>query len=309
MKILNITHTDADGLGAELVLKHLFGADNVDVERCNYNSVNSVLYSVYKERVEEYDKIYITDISISDTMANWTNNSFGDKVVLIDHHPTAVHLNKYDWANVTTHDSKGKTVCASKLVAKHFNVDNPVILEVVSHINDYDCWHWATNGNTTAKDLNDLFYTIGFDKMVEEILHQSETEDKFTIQDKYKFLLEIRKQEYEHYLEASNKSLSVVKYKGYNVGVVFAERFVSELGNDLAKLHPELDFIALPNMRSGLSLRGIKEDIDLGLIAKEIGEGLSLKGGGHPRASSVTMTLDYKLNMFSNIFEITKKEE
>lgn len=305
MKILNIGHNDLDQLGCQLMIELHYGRENVKVERCTYNNVNGTLYNYLKSgEHKEYDLIYITDISISEKMAEWVDKDFYDKVVLIDHHKTAEWLNKYDWVIVETHGEGGLPVSACELVRRYFDNNNPKVLEIVKNTNDYDVWLWSTNGNLEAKRMNDLMYLIGIDEML-DYLHSQIKGDSIAerMKDKYDFMLEMRDREYKHYLESSNKSLNVCKYGEYNVGVVMAERFISELGNDLAKLHPELDFIAILNMRSGLSLRGVK-DIDLGVVAKEIGSKLELSGGGHPKASAVSLTSDYKLNFLSNIFEI-----
>ncbi len=305
MKILNITHNDLDGIVSQLMVELYYGRENVKVERCNYNNVNGTLYNYLKSgEHENYDLIYITDISISEKMAEWVNKDYSGKVRLIDHHATAKWLTKYDWAIVETHYSEGVPVSACELVRCYFDNNNPKVLEIVKNADDYDTWKWSTNGNLEAKRMNDLMDLIGIDEML-DYLHSQIKGDSIAekMKDKYDFMLKMRDKEYKHYLEASDKSLNVCKYDEYNVGVVMAERFTSELGNDLAKLHPELDFIAILNMRSGLSLRGVK-DIDLGAIAKDIGNKLGLSGGGHKSASAVSLTNNYKLNFLSNIFEI-----
>ena len=306
MKILNINHNDGDAVGSQLVLEYSYGRENVKVERCNYNNVNGVLYDYLKNgEHKNYDLIYITDISISEKMAEWVDKDFSDKVKLVDHHSTALWLNKYKWATVKEVDDKGRKISATKLLAQIEEIGNYVLLDVVECINDYDCWHWAENGNMKAKNFNDLLYLVGFDEIIESV-HQQLFDTKTTYQfdEKYEFLLEIRDREYKHYLESSDKSIQVVEYDGYKAGVVMAERFTSELGNDLAKLHPELDFIALLNMRSGLSLRGVKEGIHLGEIAKEIGGLIGANAGGHPRASAISLTSEYKLGFLKEMFDI-----
>ena len=68
---------------------------------------------------------------------------------------------------------------------------------------------------------------------------------------------------------------------GHTYGVVFADRFASELGNRLSELHPELDYIAMIDISHGtVSYRTTSEGIDLGgEIAHSHG------GGGHRKAA------------------------
>lgn len=304
MKILNITHNDGDALGCQLVLEFKYGRENVVNERCNYNNVNKTLYDYLKTKHGEFDMIFITDISISENMANWIDKSFSDKVILIDHHGTAQWLNKYSWANVVTHIGEAP-VSASELVRLHFNIEDPTLVSIIKDINDYDTWLFSTNGNINAKRLNDLCYLIGLDETL-DYFHSQINKDGISekMKEKYDYLLTIRDREYDNYLELSNKNLVVGKFKDYRLGVCMAEKFTSELGNDLAKLNPELDFILILNMRSGISLRGIKDDINLGLVAKELGNIIGVNGGGHPKSSGISITMENKLSLFQNLFGI-----
>ena len=63
-------------------------------------------------------------------------------------------------------------------------------------------------------------------------------------------------------------------------GFVYADRYFSEMGNRLAELHPEYDFIAMIDVGGGMvSYRTVKDDINLGELAKQFG------GGGHPKSA------------------------
>ena len=60
---------------------------------------------------------------------------------------------------------------------------------------------------------------------------------------------------------------------------MFAERYISELGNRLCELYPELTYVAMIDICKGsVSYRTVREDIDLG---KEIAH--SFGGGGHAK--------------------------
>lgn len=309
MKIYNITHNDGDGIGCNLVLQYKYGRGNVVSERCTYDNVNGVLYNLLKSGdYKKYDMIYITDVSISEKMAEWVNKDFSKIVKLIDHHQTALWMNKYEWAYVKEFDDNGIKISATKILYEIEEINNNVLKDIVNCINDYDTWYFVENGNIKAKQINDLLYMVGFDEMVDIIWKQLYTNNAiFELDEKYKFLLEIREREYKYYLESSNKNITKAKYKNLKVGIVIAERFISELGNDLAKLNPDLDFIAILNMRSALSLRGVKDDVNLGVIAKEIGSIINMSGGGHPKASAISMTNEYRLKFLSNLFEIVEQ--
>lgn len=79
-------------------------------------------------------------------------------------------------------------------------------------------------------------------------------------------------------------------------GIVFADKYISELGNELCKLNKELDYIVIVNMSTrSVSYRTIKDNIDVGMIAKEHG------GGGHPKAAGAKIKFDNILNFLSKV--------
>ena len=81
-------------------------------------------------------------------------------------------------------------------------------------------------------------------------------------------------------------------------GFVFADRYVSELGNRLCKMHPEIDYVAMIDIDGcTVSYRTVKEDIDLGKnVASLFG------GGGHPKAAGSEFSQSIKLKVIDEIF-------
>ena len=95
-------------------------------------------------------------------------------------------------------------------------------------------------------------------------------------------LLEQKQREIDIYVESKNKQLvEKIDQFGHAYGVVFSDRFVSELGNRLSESHPELDYIAMIDISHGtVSYRTTSEDIDLGNESAH-----SHGGGGHRKAA------------------------
>ena len=80
-----------------------------------------------------------------------------------------------------------------------------------------------------------------------------------------------------------------------------ADSHTSELGNILCERHEELDFVAIIKKET-VSLRTVKDNVNLTDIAKQFG------GGGHPKASGFPLN-NVKLNNFINdIFDIKEGE-
>ena len=98
-------------------------------------------------------------------------------------------------------------------------------------------------------------------------------------------LLNNRQKDIDGYIEFKDKQLVKMEDQfGYTYGLVFAERYFSELGNRLCEMHPELDYIAMIDISDGkVSFRCTREGLDLGgEIAHSFG------GGGHKKAAGST---------------------
>lgn len=283
-----ITHTDLDGVGCEILGKIAF-KDNVDVSRCNYNDINELVLKTILEH-ENYEKIIITDISVNEIVANRLNY-ISNKVKLLDHHPSALFLNDYSFATVEEICDKGKT-CGTQLLYDYLgnSLKTDRLNYFVENVRRYDTWEWKDKyQDETPKRINDLLYIMGKDKFVDLVINKiKNNEDLFD--DTVNMILELRQNEINEYIKNKDKLLITHNILGYKAGVVFADNFISELGNKLSEMHPELDFIAMINQET-ISYRTVKEDINLTEIAKHFG------GGGHPKASGSQINKEH-INKF-----------
>lgn len=293
-----ITHNDLDGVGCYVVAKYFLDAE-IDVSYCDYKNVNEIVLDVIKTH-EQYDEILITDISVNEEVAEKLNN-LEDKVKLLDHHPTALFLNKYTWAKVEIECDKGKTCGTQMLFDDLKSVSNDYIKCIpklfVELVRRYDTWEWKDKYNDEKpRKLNDLMYIVGKEYFIEDMLSKINTGvdifDKFSLK-----LLELRQKEVDRYIEKKDDNLIIKDILGYNVGIVFADNFISELGDKLSELHPELDFIAMINQET-ISYRTTKDNVNLSEIAKHFG------GGGHPKASGSQMDKRCVDDFIEDIFNI-----
>jgi nanoRNase/pAp phosphatase (c-di-AMP/oligoRNAs hydrolase) len=79
--------------------------------------------------------------------------------------------------------------------------------------------------------------------------------------------------------------------------LVFAEQNISELGNELCKMNPDIDFVIMVEMGTKkISLRTVRDDIHLGELAKEIG------GGGHPKAAGAQFDEQKIIDFLGDLF-------
>ena len=296
------THTDLDGVGCEILGKLVF-KENIDIERCGYGNIDSKVEEFLTD-INKYDKVFITDISVNKKVADKLNN-ISDKVVLLDHHKTALWLNEYPYALVQVEDESIGKLCGTYLFYEylkknHEEFNNTHALELfVDYVRMYDTWEWKDKyGNIIPKRLNDLMYMDGVYEFIDKMIYK--LGNNYPIFDDEDILkLDIEQKNIDSYVAQKDKTLIVNDnlFPGYIVGITFADKYISELGNKLCELHPGLDFVVLIDMSSLIvSYRTTKNDIDLSVIAKEYG------GGGHPKASGSKLNISVLDNMLSGIF-------
>lgn len=321
MRVKLFTHTDLDGIGCAVLAYLAFGKENVDVEYCNYDDIDDKVEAFMEDDglYRSYDKIFITDISVSDSVANMIDilDRVDRRVQLFDHHGTALFLNKYDWCMVKEYEylpdicfktCGSELFCSYGLRPENFdNYDTDVrikILYFVTVVRNYDTWCWKELGDIglISKQMNDLFHIYGREKFIEwamkrimfgtSPIHQNEWFSETDM-----LLLDQKQKDIDIYVEEKNKQIKKFADKwGNSYGVVFAERYFSELGNRLCEMNPDLAYVAMIDISHGrVSYRSIRDDINLGTeIAHNYG------GGGHPKAAGSTFDISWAMETMTD---------
>ena len=304
MKIKLFTHgADLDGNGCAILAFLAFGRENVDVEYCSYKDVDEKVEKFIEDEklFRSYDAVFITDISISDSVANMIDilDQPPRKVRLFDHHATALGLNKHEWCEVLVEDETGLKMSGTALFYNHLvrngffdhHIMNSRVMgnicRFVEIVRDYDTWRWKELGEKgiVSKQLNDLLDIYGREDFIDYTIDSicADSRELFPhIFGTAQALLEQKQKDIDIYVAEKDKQLQVATDQfGNTFGWVFAERYFSELGNRLCELHEELSYVAMIDISKGVvSFRSIKEDIDLGgEIAHSFG------GGGHKKAA------------------------
>lgn len=325
MKIKIFTHTDLDGVGCAIIAYLAFGKENVDVEYCNYDDVDDKVeaFMENEDLYRSYDSIFITDISVSDQVASMIDclDKTERTVRLFDHHGTALRLDNYFWCTVYEYLDGVKTsgtelfylYLSNNLSLTYDQTSQNKISRFVSIVRDYDTWRWKELGEDglVSKQMNDLFHIYGRDKFIElamkrimfgtSPLHQDEWFSETDL-----LLLEQKQKDIDIYVEQKEKQITVKTDQwGNTYGVIFAERYFSELGNRLCEIHPELAYIAMIDISRGrVSYRTIRDDINLGTeIAHNYG------GGGHPKAAGSTFDISWAMDSITDwLFDMQEAE-
>lgn len=310
------THNDLDGLGCVLLAQLAYGKDAVDFETCRHEDIDEKVSLYFSEKAyENFSYCYVTDIAVSEDIAVQINTLFASPsqyISIIDHHISTTSLNVHNWCHVTVADDNGLKYCGTSLFYKELltldvpfkeKLLNPLVVSFVEKIRRYDVWDWQPLNDIEAKQLDDLLSILGKDRFMDYWLKRLEEDHgHFYFDDIQTLLLELRQNEINQYIESRNEEIIVKEIAGYQTGIVFANRYQSELGNQLALLHPELDFIAMINVGGGVSCRCVKDDVNLAELAASFG------GGGHVKASGFPISDEIREMVIRSIFRLGTPE-
>lgn len=312
-KIQLFSHTDLDGYGCNIVLKSTLGLfSKIYCENLGYEEINNRVKKFFtSNEFRDYKSVYITDISINDEVAEIIERKINEtdiKVKLLDHHQSAIKLNNYSWVNVKIEKNNEK-VCGTSLLYSELTevincysekkfINKDCLFEFVENVRKYDTWLWHDKYNDVKpKQLNDLFYILGQERFSQKVMSnlkyfKYKTDDFIN---ENKLLLELQQEKIDKYIQKKNNEIIEYKIGEYSVGIVFAEQFVSELGNKLSLLNPQYDLIAMVGDNS-ISYRTTKNNIDCSKVAKLFG------GGGHKKASGSQILKEDKVEIIKLIF-------
>ncbi len=291
-----LSHNDLDGVGCGILAKLAFGQD----VKVRYNSISSLNREIefFLENDSPDTFLFITDLSPNEQNEKRLQQFYekNGNVQLIDHHKTAIHLNDYKWGYVLVEDESGRLTSATSLFYEYLLTnklleETKAITEFVELVRQYDTWEWEKNENHKAHSLNSLFYLVSIDEFEETMLDRLQTSDHFDFDEFEKRLLNMEEDKIERYIRRKRREIVQAKVGDYFAGIVYAESYHSELGNELGKEHPHLDYITILNMGGKrISFRTIYDHVDVSEIAGHFG------GGGHQKASGCNLIEEaYKL--------------
>ncbi|MUK90424.1 oligoribonuclease [Ornithinibacillus sp. L9] len=291
-----LSHNDLDGVSCGILAKLAFGRDVY----VRYNSVGGLDREVewFLEKGDKNTFLFITDLSVNEENEKKLDEfaQAGGGLQLIDHHKTALHFNNYEWGHVEVEDEVGKLNSATSLLYEYLVEQNhleptPAIAEYVELVRQYDTWEWEKNDNQDAQRLNALFFLISIDEFEDKMMERLQSSDHFHFDSFEQKILDMEENKTDRYIRRKRRELVQAKIDHHYAGIVYAESYHSELGNELGKDNPHLDYIVILNIgakRAGF--RTIHDDVDVSEIAGKFG------GGGHAKASGCSLTDEaYKL--------------
>ena len=314
--VKTFSHTDLDGVGSALLLKAILKTitpfknatflPNSYCETGKYGTIDKEILDFIKTNPYEVTHIFITDLCPSLEVLDDLNNYCIENNIewtIYDHHKTALTANNLypNNANIVVVDEEtgfkhsGTSLIFKKLYGlmphQAFNISGKGLLaKFADIIRCYDCWDWATNPEAMfkekANDFNNLFYFFNFEErtgLVQKVLISG-----VCYLDNYDEIVNALNHKEEEYINHKCKAAKYDVLDGYVYSYTFAEQYKSTLGNELAKLvHPDtnepVDFGMVIDGNK-LSLRAVKDDIDVSAIANKF-----FGGGGHQKAAGGRM--------------------
>lgn len=299
---LLLTHTDTDGITPVILLNLI---DN-EFEYLTFEPSeisDFILEKIDSNYFDNYENIFIVDLGVNKECANKINESiYKDKFRLLDHHVSNNFLNEYEFANVV--DSvNGFKECGTTLFYNYLvdNYKNAIlskrsVITLVELVREKDTWQF-TDLEEDAHNLSSLFSFYGDDEYINVYTKFLKENDEFYFNKHELIILKSLNREREEYIDSIKDKIIFRKVNDYNIGIVFAERHRSTLGNYLANLYKDkADLICIINLNSHMSLRGIKEYKPVNKFAEIYG------GGGHVLAAGMPCPDDLKEKIVDYIF-------
>lgn len=315
-RILLLTHTDMDGAGPAILLRVLF--PDLVVKHCSNAAMDRKIEDTLTdpETGEQYDAVIICDISCSlETAERIDGNMSVKKVVLLDHHVTAMDLNRFDWAVVRPEVLEGSRfekmgLAHSSGTSLLYNYLEDMGLdeafpdagkaeELSFLVAGYDTWDWVKvfMGDLKFYNMQTLFEQYGITEF-ERVFAEKLINKQPFIGETEELLLRVARNKKQAYLDAIESLVKTghVEMDGrtYNFTYVQSDLYTGDVYVQLRNLHPESDFYLL-DYGKGVSLRTDK-DINLGALANQLG------GGGHPGAAGIRIGTKLRLRILREIF-------
>ena len=308
MEVLLFTHkSDIDGMGNAILSKLAF--DNVEYILCkNIHDIEKKVANAYqKGTLINYDKIYITDLSISQTLTDTLYNDIDlkNKVFIFDHHASALNNNitKYNNVNIIIKDNN-KLTCATEifykyLIANKYLTKNKILDDFVELIRKEDTYDWKRTNNIKAHDLALLYQSLGPDNFINNMTKKIKNNIEFNYTEEEIKRINENKKDIKNNINNYLETLEIIEIDKYKVGVCFINyEYRNEVADYLLDIKTDIDVVAMIALdNSGISLRSIKDQKAARIIAEKY------KGGGHDSAANIPITKVKRRSIINTIFK------
>ena len=297
-KLFGIFHNDLDGYGCGKVASTFLNIE--DSVYLPYNKINGEIDNFCKRNHKNYDGLIIADVNLDKANIEKLSklSEAGYPIIYVDHH-FKIEDQLEVLKNTDIFCVFNNEICATKILFNYFvenkfdaNIDG-INLDrfstIVTLIDAWDTYKFQDPEtyeiiNDDARDFQLYFKEFGPIKTLEKI-------DNFIT---YKFEglfsnmeisnIRLLKRDIRRAINDRNKNLDVITYtfndETMYVGVTYADKDISEIGNRLNVFNKHLSFIVVIDMiHKSVNFRTIFDKPNLAKIAAIYG------GGGHPKSA------------------------
>lgn len=273
------------GMGGVVLLKLIYS--NIEHILCEGFDINSRFEFYYENNLlNNYDKIYITDLHLNKKNLEIINNDINikNKTILFDHNESVTEFNSYDFVNIIIKDNKG--YCCSTTLLYEYLINTKRIKptralnEFCEATRAYDTGEWelATKKNHTARDLALLFDAIGTERYINMMSKKLKEETIFYFNHEEEKIIKIRKEATDEKVMSYINNIKFKNIDGYKAGIIFISyEYRNEIAQYLrkSKLY-DIDLVILVAVdKSSISIRNINPEVNVRPIAEKMG------GKGH----------------------------
>ena len=274
-KVLSISHNDLDGVGAQILLGHVF--KNIEYIECSYYNIDKTLISI---NPEDYDVVFITDISpkIIEILDRF------DNAILIDHHQNAVNNPK---KHIYVNYKYSGTYLTNHFLEKMYGEElmSPY-KKMVKLVNDYDMWILKYKG---SKILNDLYGMYNHTKFRLRFSSGKLSLNK----NEQLYIADVEKRFNELY-----DNIVVEEFDTINACWFESDIFVNELAQKLMEEEGYMCVMFNTMKTYNVSIRSVIDDFNFGTFLQDLNI-----GGGHKKSAGVVATSIEDMNNKVNMIE------
>lgn len=306
--LLLISHVaDPDGITPVIMAREVF--KKVDTILINPGEVDKNL----KENLDKYDVIHITDLNVSPELASFIseNEEYCNKVRVIDHHISGIELDKYSFITVID-ERDGRKESATSLYYEYLlSISSSLVLRkdslkgLVEQVRIIDTYDFKSDLDEEAHNIDALFSILGRENYIDYFTTYIHENDCFEYNSSMMFLVKLEQDKMRNYLEQREQDLSIVSLDGHKAGLIYAERYRSDLAQHMLRKFDDLDMMIIIRFPKNISYRS-NDKVDLSGFSKKYG------GGGHKNAAGSPLPKDLLEKVTKMIYpdiEFLKEEE
>lgn len=282
--------------------------------------LNKVLLS---NEVNKYERIIVSDLCYSVDMINSVYNYNEEAkyrketnisilnpsacIEVYDHHKTNAYFSSKEYSkfmgkfSLYCDDKEEIPTCGTMILCEELIPAieaNESIYQYAEVVRLYDTWDWAKKPDDKysiiAKRQNMIFNFLTPESYIREMLRILRNYDGASLinavwslyfEEIYTNILDKTQKYIDEKVKSMIKLNSVINGRNYTFGYISAEDHQSMIGNAACNMNKDIDFCVIQSGKT-FSLRSVKDDIDVSVIASLYG------GGGHYHAAGFMISSD-----------------